>query len=49
MHLIKQILKLKSEGIIIMILDEVLNKNAIFNQDDMIDIFVEGFLYALSM
>ena len=32
-----------------MILDEVLNKNAIFNQDDMIDIFVEGFLYALEM
>lgn len=31
-----------------MILDEVLNEEA-FNQDDMVDIFVEGFLYALEM
>ena len=31
-----------------MILDEVLNEEA-FNKDDMVDIFVEGFLYALEM
>ena len=32
-----------------MILDEVLNEKRSFDKDNMVDMFVEGFLYALSM
>ena len=31
-----------------MVLDEVLNEES-FNKDNMVNMFVEGFLYALSM
>lgn len=32
-----------------MILDEILDESREFDRDDMVDIFVEGFLYALEM